>query len=51
MEKRKEVLFSGEGELVICKGHLEAPGIFQARILEWVAITSSRGSSQPRDQT
>ena len=23
-------------------------GIFQARILEWVAITSSRGSSQPR---
>ena len=25
--------------------------IFQARILEWVAISSSRGSSQPRDQT
>ena len=24
-------------------------GIFQARILEWVAILSSRGSSQPRD--
>ena len=24
-------------------------GIFQARILEWVAISSSRGSSQPRD--
>ena len=24
--------------------------IFQARILEWVAISSSRGSSQPRDQ-
>ena len=24
---------------------------FQARILEWVAITYSRGSSQPRDQT
>ena len=24
-------------------------GIFQARILEWVAITFSRGSSQPRD--
>ena len=23
-------------------------GIFQARILEWVAIFSSRGSSQPR---
>ena len=26
-------------------------GIFQARILEWVAISSLRGSSQPRDQT
>ena len=25
--------------------------ILQARILEWVAITFSRGSSQPRDQT
>ena len=24
---------------------------FQARILEWVAISFSRGSSQPRDQT
>ena len=26
-------------------------GISQARILEWVAISSSRGFSQPRDQT
>ena len=26
-------------------------GIFQARILEWVAISSSRRSSQPRDWT
>ena len=26
-------------------------GIFQARIIEWVAISSSRGSSRPRDQT
>ena len=26
-------------------------GIFQARILEWVAISYSRGSSQPRDRT
>ena len=26
-------------------------GIFQARILEWVAISFSRGSSWPRDQT
>ena len=26
-------------------------GIFQAKVLEWVAISFSRGSSQPRDQT
>ena len=26
-------------------------GILQTRILEWVAMPSSRGSSQPRDQT
>ena len=26
-------------------------GVFQARILEWVAISFSRGSSQSRDQT
>ena len=33
---------------------LQAPlsmRILQARILEWVAMPSSRGSSQPRDQT
>ena len=28
-----------------------AHGILQARVLEWVAIPFSRGSSQPRDQT
>ena len=28
-----------------------AHGLFQARILEWVAISYSRGSSQPRDWT
>ena len=27
------------------------PGIFQARVLEWVAISFSRGSSQPGDWT
>ena len=27
------------------------PGIFQARILEWVAVPSSRGSSRLRDRT
>ena len=26
-------------------------GMFQARILEWVSISSSRGSSRPRDRT
>ena len=26
-------------------------GIFQARILEWIAFPFSRGSSQPRDRT
>ena len=26
-------------------------GILQARVLEWVAITFSKGSSQPRDRT
>ena len=28
-----------------------AHGIFQARMLEWAAISSSKGSSQPRDRT
>ena len=28
-----------------------SPGIFPTRILEWVAISSSKESSQPRDQT
>ena len=26
-------------------------GIFQARVLDWIVISFSRGSSQPRDQT
>ena len=26
-------------------------GALQARILEWIALPSSRGSSQPRDRT
>ena len=30
---------------------LSIHGILQARILEWVAISFSRGSSQPRDRT
>ena len=35
---------------VACQAPLSM-GILQARILRWVAISSSRGSSQPRDQT
>ena len=31
--------------------HSSLHGIFQARVLEWVAIYFSRGSSQPRDRT
>ena len=31
--------------------HFSIHGIFQARVLEWVAISFSRGSSQPRDPT
>ena len=37
----------GEGSLPGSAIH----GIFQARILEWAAISFSRGSSQPRDRT
>ena len=56
--------FSGLARCVLCAQSLNlcnpvdcsppgssVHGIFQARILEWVAISSSRGSSQPRDQT
>ena len=35
---------------VTCQAPLSI-GILQARILEWVAISSCRGSSQPRDVT
>jgi len=35
---------------VACQAPLSM-GIFQARILEWVAMPSSRGSSQTRAQT
>ena len=35
---------------VACQAPLPM-GILQARILEWIAIPSSRGSSPPRDQT
>ena len=35
---------------VVCQTPLSM-GILQARMLEWVAMSSSRGSSQPRDRT
>ena len=35
---------------VACQAPLSM-GIFQARILEWVAMPFSKGSSQPKDQT
>ena len=35
---------------VVCQAPVFT-GIFQARVPEWVAMASSRGSSQPRDQT
>ena len=38
------------GNPIACQAPLSM-GILQARILEWVAMPSSRGSSQPRDQT
>ena len=38
------------GLYVACQAPLSM-GIFQARILEWLAMPTSRASSQPRDQT
>ena len=35
----------------LCPPGSSVHGILQARILQWVAISFSRGSSQPRDQT
>ena len=38
--------------LTLCKSMDDTVhGILQARILDWVAIPFSRGSSQPRDWT
>ena len=35
----------------VARQALSVHGILQARILKWVAIPFSRGSSQPRDRT
>ena len=45
-----EVLLSHVWPFVTLPGS-SVHGILQARILEWVAIPFSRGSSWPRDQT
>ena len=42
-EDAVEVVENNKGFRLICHG------ILQARILEWIAIPFSRGSSQPRD--
>ena len=42
------VLFIVTPWTVVCSS---VHGILQARILEWVSISFSRGSSQPRDRT
>ena len=38
-------------QTVVCPSGSSVHGIFQARILGWVAISFSRGSSWPRDRT
>ena len=35
----------------VARKALLSRGILQARVLEWVVISFSRGSSQPRDRT
>ena len=58
MKKKKKVkVLVAQSCLTLCNPIDCSPpgssvhGIVQARILEWVAIPFSRGSSQPRDQT
>ena len=47
-----KVTQSREWDFILCDSmDYIVHGILQARILEWVAIPFSRGSSQPRDQT
>ena len=54
---RKVILLVAQSCLTLCHPiDCSSPGssvceIPQARILEWIAIPTSRGSSQPRDRT
>ena len=41
----------GQTVVSLAPSYGKSYGISQARILEWVAISFSRGSSQPRDHT
>ena len=61
-ERQCQRMLKGEGEVAqscptLCDPvdcnllGLSVHGIFQARILEWIAISFSRGSSRPRDRT
>ena len=47
----KKVKRKRSRSVMFCLPGFSVHGIFQARILEWVAMPSSRGSSQPRGQT
>ena len=56
MKERKKVKLLSHVRLFVTPVDCSLPsssihGISQARILEWVAISFSRGSSQPRDWT
>ena len=60
VEYRDQILLQksevAQSRLTLCDPMCSLPGfsvhgIFQARVLEWVDISFSRGSSQPRDQT
>ena len=51
-QKKKWQLWDRIEEVMNCsQSGSSVHGVFQARILEWVAISSSRGSSPPRDLT
>ena len=59
--RSSEMLFSvaKKGEVKVAQScrtlcdpvHYKVHRILQARVLEWVAVPFSRGSSQPRDRT
>ena len=49
--KKQNILSTSESPSVPLASLTPVHRILQARILEWVAVPSSRGSSQPSDQT